>query len=203
MYCKHCGSIQPDNAPYCNRCGKPISDNSADENRKKNIVGGILAVIAACCLIPVFIIIAGGGLNDTSSSQATTATTIPEKQIIKITAEELYQAYENNEVAADRKYGGQLVEITGTVDNIGADILDRVYITFSTSKVLYSVQCYFEDEEAIDGVANISKGQNITIVGTCDGFSLNVSVKDCTITDFAPAESSTQTSSLSDENESK
>lgn len=198
MYCKHCGSIQPDNASFCSHCRKPLDGNN--ENRKKNIAGIILAIIAVGCLIPIIIIVASGGLSDTSTSRATSATASA-RNSIKITAEELYQAYEENEVAADRKYGGQLVEITGEVDNIGTDMIGRVYITFPTGQTLKSVQCYFEDEEAIDGVASIVKGQTITVVGTCDGFTLNVSVKDCAITDFAPEDSNAQTSSTPDNQE--
>ena len=199
MYCKHCGGPLANNSSFCNRCGRPIVDNSADENKKKGIVGAILAIIAAIfATVAIIVSIIGLPSGDTPPSgtnNSGTTTTAPEKQTIKVSAKDLYQAYEENEVAADRKYGNQLVEITGTVDNIGTDVIGRVYITFPTGKTLKSVQCYFEDDEAIDGVASIAKGQTVTVVGTCGGFTLNVSVKDCIITDFAPADSDTQTSS--------
>ena len=199
MYCKHCGGPLASNSSFCNRCGRPVADNSVNENKKKEFVGAILAIIAAifaaAAIIVSIIGLPSGDTPPSGTNNSGTSTTAPEKQIIKISAKELYQAYEENEVAAGKKYDEKLVEITGEVDDIGTDILNRAYITFSTGKTLRSVQCYFEDTDAIDGVASISKGQKITVVGACDGFTLNVSVKDCVITDFAPADSDAQTPS--------
>jgi hypothetical protein len=59
--------------------------------------------------------------------------------VIKIDATALIEAYENNEVAADAKYKGKEVEVTGEVNRISS--------TFGKSSVtlggLIGVTCYF------------------------------------------------------------
>jgi putative nucleic acid binding protein len=45
---------------------------------------------------------------------------------------------------------------------------------------LVSVQCFFEDEQKA-ALANLKKGQQVTIQGVCDGKSMNVSLKKCVV----------------------
>jgi hypothetical protein len=101
--------------------------------------------------------------------------------VIEITAKDLFAAYNENEIAADNQYKKKTLKVTGTISNIGTDILDNIYITLETGELLYSVQCYFANSEEEAKVANLSKGDTITLIGTCDGMSLNVVMKKCII----------------------
>jgi hypothetical protein len=104
-----------------------------------------------------------------------------EVEVIAIAAGELYAAYEKNEVSADQMYKGKILAVEGTIENIGKDIIDSIYITLETGDFLSNVQCYFKKEDA-DIVANLSKGQNVTVVGKCTGLSLgSVMIKDSKI----------------------
>lgn len=98
----------------------------------------------------------------------------------EITPKELYAAYEANEVAADEKYKGKTIAITGSISDIKKDILDHPYVSFHTD-YLKSVTCYFPDDSSKD-IAELEKDQKITIIGKCRGLSLmNVVIKDCKI----------------------
>lgn len=102
-------------------------------------------------------------------------------ETIEISADDLYSAYKENEVAADQKYKNKMLEISGTVNSIGKDITDTIYITLETGELLNSVQCYFKNSEA-DAVASLSKGQEITVIGKCTGLTLtNVMIKESKI----------------------
>lgn len=105
-----------------------------------------------------------------------------EVEAIDITATELITAYENNEVKADKDYKGKLANISGVVRNIGI-VLDNTYVTIDGGEDMefISVQCNFEDEDEIEKVSNLSKGDNIVIQGVIDGQSLDISVKDSKI----------------------
>lgn len=103
-----------------------------------------------------------------------------EEETIKVTAEQLYSEYKENEVAADQKYKGKMLEVSGTINNIGKDIVDNMYITLDTGELIASVQCYFKKSEE-ETVAGLKKGQEVTVVGKGDGFLLNAQVKDCKI----------------------
>lgn len=94
-----------------------------------------------------------------------------------LSAIDLYNEYNANEVSADDKYKGKKIAVTGEVGNIAKDIMDKPYITLSQQDgFIPAVQCYVSKELA----TNISKGQIITLVGTCNGSVLTVvMLKDC------------------------
>ena len=98
----------------------------------------------------------------------------------RIDASTLFSEYSNNEVAADSKYKGKYVAVTGIVEDIGKDLASTIYITLDANSWPLTVQCLFDDKHA-SSVAYISKGRTVTIVGKVDGKFGNVMVKDCTI----------------------
>jgi hypothetical protein len=113
-----------------------------------------------------------GGSGDGGTSSASSGDTIP------VSAEQLLADYEANEVAADEKYKGKRLEVTGTIDNIGKDVLDNSYVALKTGKQydFRSVQCYFDDNSVL---VTLSKGRRVKITGRCDGLFGTLSLKDC------------------------
>lgn len=99
---------------------------------------------------------------------------------VKISAAELLQAYAGNEVAADSRFKGKVVEVTGIVGEIKKDILDDIYVTIGTGKdfEIPEVQCFIADDMA-QKAGTLAKGSKITAVGTVDGLMMNVLVKGC------------------------
>lgn len=105
-----------------------------------------------------------------------------EEAAIKVTASQLYSDYEANEVAADAKYKNKKIEVSGTISNIGKDILDTPYVALvvSPNNPVFSVQCMF-DKSAQSQLATLTKDSKITLVGTVSGKMANIIVKDCVI----------------------
>jgi len=101
---------------------------------------------------------------------------------IVITAEKLYQAFENDFISAFPRYVDRTVRVTGVVDSIGKDILDMPYVilTDGSDMSMWGVQCMFagKDEGAL---ARLSKGQTITIEGTCSGDRTSALVRGCSL----------------------
>ncbi|RCX20846.1 putative nucleic acid binding protein [Anaerobacterium chartisolvens] len=105
----------------------------------------------------------------------------PEQTIdVTVTAEELAKAYDDNEVKGNQLYKNKLAEITGKIDSIG-EVLGQTYIVLSAEEdfAVTQVQCNFKDKDEIAKIAEMSKGDEVTVVGTIDGKSLNVSVNKC------------------------
>lgn len=104
-----------------------------------------------------------------------------ETAAIAITAKEMLQEYDDNEVKADKKYCDKLVTVTGKVNDVGKDVLDDVYVSVGTGNEYEfpTIQCYFSDERELEKVSDLKKGDEITLTGTCDGLSMNVLLKDC------------------------
>jgi hypothetical protein len=100
---------------------------------------------------------------------------------IKVTAIDLFRAYKDNEVAADERYKGKILEVSGAVDNIGKDIMDTPYVTLDTGDVISTVQCMFGDEHKAE-LASLKKGDRVTIKGECQGKLGNVLLRDSTLT---------------------
>ena len=115
--------------------------------------------------------------SDTASSSTSDTPAAP--AAISVSASELSAAYNANEVSADDKYKDKLLAVSGTVDSIGKDITDTPYITLSASGDLLGVQCMFDDQYK-GSLAQLQKGQHVTIHGTCKGKTLNVLLADCT-----------------------
>lgn len=88
---------------------------------------------------------------------------------IQLTAQQAYDELENNQVSCKQKYDGKLVAITGTIDNIGTNVIGQEYITFEINDkyTLSGVQCFFKNDK-VDYVSSLKKGQTITLYGIAD-----------------------------------
>ena len=101
-----------------------------------------------------------------SSRQSEPAT--PEEKVVKVSALQLFQAYQGNEIAADNQYKDKIVLVTGTIGSIGKDMMDDSYVTLKTSNPLITIRCVFEESEK-SKLGQLSQGQTIMVRGTCHG----------------------------------
>jgi hypothetical protein len=99
---------------------------------------------------------------------------------ISVTSDDLYAAYDSNEIAADKKYKDRLLSVTGKVSGVDQSF-GGYYVTLSTGQYeIFSVQCFF-DSTSEDEIAAIEKYQNIVIKGYCSGWNGNITLNDCSI----------------------
>ena len=95
----------------------------------------------------------------------------------KVTAVDLYKEYDANSVAADQKYKDKVLEVSGKICNIGEDITGVPYIVLAGDEYgMVGVQCCFGDENV---VAKLSKDQQVTVSGKCDGIIIDVFLRGC------------------------
>jgi hypothetical protein len=88
---------------------------------------------------------------------------------IKITAVDLQNAYEDNEVQADMRYKGRILRVTGNVESVSKDVLDKPFVALGTKNMFTSVVAYGMPESQ---VANLHKGDRITL--TCKGSGMTM-----------------------------
>ncbi len=124
----------------------------------------------------------GSGTTAAAANQPAASAQAP----MQVTADTLYSAYNQNQVAADAKYKGNLVEVTGVIGSIGKDILNNPYVTLNTGEYsLPSVQCMFSQADE-SKLTSLSSGQRITLEGTVSGETLTlVEVDGCTVANMA------------------
>lgn len=131
-------------------------------------------------LIPLLILIIVGVLVSTLGGKKDPVEN-KKAAAIEVTATELINAYEENEVKANKMYKGKELEVNGIISNIG-ETLGKKYVSLkvSNNKTLTRVQCMFPDEET-EKLAELKKFDDVTIIGICEGCSINVVLENCKI----------------------
>lgn len=105
------------------------------------------------------------------------------KPDVKVQATKILKEFEENEAAADGKYKGKTLQVSGVIDKIDTEIFDDekyvVQIGGGTDFELFTVDC---DGQASKDVTSLKKGQKITVVGGFeDGGDLGVNLENCDI----------------------
>lgn len=146
----------------------------------------------------------GGGADDAVASDDTSATSSDNKktqkkassqssekqeaaeekaapQAMKVQAGALLKEFEGNEAAADIKYKGKALQVSGEVSKVDTELFDDseyvIQINGGGDFDFTNVNC---NDQAADDVAKIKIGQQITVVGQFDdGGDLGVELKDC------------------------
>lgn len=101
---------------------------------------------------------------------------IEERKGQTVSAIDLVQAFQDNEVRADENYKGKIFYVEGIVGNIKKDLMDNIYVTLKGSEMFREVQCYFNDKAT---ASRLEKDMKVTFKGECDGLMMNVQMKNC------------------------
>ena len=83
---------------------------------------------------------------------------------VRVDAGQLHQDYEDNEIAANQKYDGKVLAVTGTIADIQDSDGDAYQVIFETSNVMDGVSCYF-GRGHLDDLTSIRIGDRITVKG--------------------------------------
>jgi len=134
---------------------------------KQNAKRQVVSLVA----LMVFGILAIGS-TDTDTDTQKVQSQVPS---YTLSANQLYREYDDNEVAADAKYKGKIVIVSGKIQDIGKDIMDDAYIVIGGEGFLDGVQCTFTKGEQAS-IARLSKGQQVTVKGEVAGKMGNVLV---------------------------
>ncbi len=102
-------------------------------------------------------------------------------------ATDLYREYETDETAANRKYKGKVLLISGAVRYVHRDVAGTLYLTLRGNDLLGSVQCYFGDEHG-SKLVHLGPGDIVEVRGRCTGLVINVLLKECTIVKLVKTE---------------
>ncbi|MDE2430246.1 MAG: hypothetical protein KGM99_16105 [Burkholderiales bacterium] len=124
-----------------------------------------MKTIAPCLLSLVFALLVQGcdvsnQQKDLSDSDA--KSNAPQKSVYKTTPAEIYAAYEENEVAANKKIGDSEIEIFGVIQEISEDFAKDVVIRFISPNEFSRVSATLSKGQS-DLAANLAKGQEITV----------------------------------------
>lgn len=173
--CKHCQTEIPKKAKVCPNCRK-----------KQGGIGKwiVLAVVAVIIIAAV----AGGGSDggDTAADPSPKQEQVAQKEekqeqieYVEVTATDLINAYNENQVKCKKDYDGQYLKVTGTVSSVGTDVMDSVYVCLGhdTEYTFVGIQCYAKDKDTEDKIAELKEGDEISVTGIGECGSLSFSLK--------------------------
>ena len=178
LKCRTCEKDVAATAAACPHCGAKTRSISAA--LKVDAFGGLLVL---CLLIVIGLWIqgainSGGSSSDSGGEPDSFATTTA--PAFALSAPEIVAEYRANEVAADQKYKGQIISVTGVITKIGKDIMDSPYVTLDGGDPdsFRSAQLYFVDSSEL---STLSKSEQMRAKCRCDGLVMNVVLKRCVI----------------------
>jgi hypothetical protein len=106
-----------------------------------------------------------------SDSDGASPVAQTETRALPFQAEQLFLDYHRNEVAADQKYRGRRLLVTGVVTSVNKDFTDKVYLMLGTSTMFMGVHAILEPSE-VARAGELSKGKEVTVL--CSGGTMIV-----------------------------
>lgn len=107
----------------------------------------------------------GGGGDSSTTSASSDSAEVQESAApaAKVTAETLLSNLDENALSAKNTWDGQIVELTGTLDNIDASG-NYFSLRGNSEFSLINIQVFIDDK-FIDTVSSFTKGQKVTVTG--------------------------------------
>lgn len=123
--------------------------------------------------------------SSTSPPPTAKAAAVRAEPPIETTVSEISRAYTANPIAADARFRGKTIVITGRIYDIDREIMGHPYVILGN----HDVQCVFRKSSESE-VTTLAKGRDVTILGTVKGTGLmkTVLIDDCQLDDEQPTE---------------
>ena len=107
----------------------------------------------------------------------------PEPETMNVSAVEMLKEFKGNEAAADMKYQGETLEVTGTAVKVDTEWLDDeqyvIQINGGGAWDILTVNC---NDVSSSEAARVQVDSQVTVIGTFDdGGDLGVELKDCAL----------------------
>lgn len=100
--------------------------------------------------------------------------------VAKMSAANLVAEFNENENAANNKYLGKIIEVTGPVAEVNNEQDTVINISLGSNEALHKVSCRL-DSRHFNEAKKYGEGNIITVKGTCDGFLMDVELSRCVI----------------------
>ena len=199
--CPSCGygPIGPfiDNCPICAEPVRTVRSSRTGGGRTGGLPpwlwwvgGGALAMVlgvAGCCGVGMWRM--GQGMADIQQQieQAKAAAEADRQaRTVVVTAAQLLEEFQKDAAAADLKYAGKYLEVTGVVERTGRGRHDSPFCVLhgGDENAKFKVECFFEylaDPAAEARFRRLGKGQTVTVRGEYDGQVSNIQLRECVL----------------------
>lgn len=111
--------------------------------------------------------ISGGDNNDQPANNTVETATLDEPLIV-VSAREIASDYDDNEVAADQKYKGKILEVSGIVASIDSSVGDQAIVQLVGKNEFQTVSTQ-GNNDFTQYATTLKKGQNVVLICEGDG----------------------------------
>lgn len=101
---------------------------------------------------------------------------IEQEQYTSIHAQQLFEAFEENEAQANTKFLNQVIEVTGVVSEILTNQENKTVVVLKSNDPLFGISCTLEQS-----TSRLSQGDSLILKGICTGYLSDVVLTDCII----------------------
>jgi hypothetical protein len=197
--CPSCGygPIGPfiDNCPIC---AEPVRNVRSERAGRRGstppwlwwVGGGVLAAVlgvVGCCGAAMWQM--GRVVEDAQKKweqQQAAAEAERQARTVAVSAAQLVQEFQKDPDAADAKYRGKYLELTGVVERTGRGRNDTPFVVLhgADENAELKIECFFDylpDAAAEARFRRLAKGQTVTVRGEYDGQVSNVQLRECVL----------------------
>lgn len=180
--CPKCGEEILSSAKVCKHCKADLRNWFA----RHKILTGILILIVISIIASIGNSDKTNNSSDTNTKTADESATQPVPVVksapeIIVTSAVIAKEYSENEVSADAKYKGKIIEVSGKITNVDNGITDNeMIVKLSDGEYDFNgSMCYMKESEK-EKVLAFKKGQQITLIGQGNSATLgSPMLKDC------------------------
>lgn len=100
---------------------------------------------------------------------------------VKVSADQIRRDYQSNEVTADDRYRGKIIDVTGIVKAVKKSVLGDPYVALSTSNMFESTDARFSAEDATV-LRSFLRGDKVILRCVGNGVALgSPQIEDCVL----------------------
>lgn len=131
--------------------------------------GGVMKTVFKWVGIGFIVLIAIGlvASGDKAGSGAAPEAAAP-REVVSVNAADLFKEYEANEVAADERLKGKIVQVSGTVQAIDKDAFDKINVKLRTANEFMPMHLSMKDSEKAAAIV-LKKG--VKVLARCEKIS--------------------------------
>lgn len=93
----------------------------------------LISIIVLIALVVIIGMMSGGDNNNQPANNTVETATLDEPPIV-VSAREIASDYDDNKVAADQKYKGKILEVSGIVASIDSSVGDQAIVQLAGKK---------------------------------------------------------------------
>lgn len=93
-----------------------------------------------------------------------------------LSANELFNSFDQDEASAEAKFSGKVIEVKGVVENVKLNDSIPSIILAADNAIAGGVNCAFSE-----ALSEIQVGDSVIVKGRCQGYLMSVVLNNCTL----------------------